>query len=243
MDRIILTKRSLCIFAMLFFIALLISPKTAITQTVTQCPGLFGNYVVLENQNYALCAGAQSVNFDEITYATCSIIKNGNSISEEQSYPFPSVPPSGKNINTVNQGAPTNGYMVSTYSPPAGVTSPNGNLALYTCDGGGSYAQCDGGICFTSTTGKSSPLWGAVSSNQIVCSCPITTTKTSFQVFGPNPCPKKPRDYDAICATNVSKVNNGATIYIGSPSGYPEKLAACLTGTSQNFNTCKRPSR
>src|SRR5271166_4103836 len=160
--------------AALIFLPAALLPGIAVSQIVTECPGLPGKYEVLENQPYALCAGAQSVNFDEITYAKCTKM-HGNSISLQQTYPFPSVHPEG-NINTMNQGAPgAGGYMVSTYSPPANVTSPAGNIAVYSCDGG-TYAQCDGGLCFSSTTGKTSPLWGPVSNDQIVCSCPVKTT-------------------------------------------------------------------
>jgi hypothetical protein len=125
-------------------------PEAAASQIVTTCPGLPGKFVILENQPYALCAGAQSVNFNEITYAKCQKL-HGNSISLPHNFPFPSIRPAG-NINTVNEGAPhRGGYIVSTYSPPAGAIGPQGNLAIYTCEGG-SYAQCDGGLCFNSTT-------------------------------------------------------------------------------------------
>src|SRR5579863_1424215 len=112
-------------------IALLIIllPEAAVAQEVKTCPGLPGKYVILENQPYALCAGAPSVNFNAITYAKCSIL-HGNSLSIPQTFPFPSVRPKG-NISTVNQGAPhSGGYIVSTYSPPAGAISASGNLAV-----------------------------------------------------------------------------------------------------------------
>jgi hypothetical protein len=222
------------------FLPVILSPEIAVSQVVTRCNGLPGKFVVLENQPYALCAGAPSVNFNQITYAKCSVLR-GNSISLPQNFPFPSVKPTG-NINTVNQGAPhSGGYIVSTYSPPVGATNPAGNLAVYTCEGG-SYAQCDGGLCFTSTTGKTSPLWGPVSSSQIICSCPITTSNIAYQVMGPYPCPTTAAGFDSVCGTNVSTINNGATIYIGAPLvGSFEKLAVCLTGQAQTFNKCTRP--
>jgi len=210
----------------------------AVAQTVKSCPGLPGKYMVLERQNYALCAGAKSVNFDGITYATCAKL-SGNSISEQHNYPFPSVNPQG-NINTLNEGAPqAGGYVVSTYSPPAQATFAGGSLAVYTCDGG-SYAQCDGGLCFSSTTGKSSPLWGAVANNEIVCSCPVSTSTVPFEVMGPAPCPRTAAAYDAVCGANVSAVNAGATIYIGAPPSYFENLAACI-GQPVKLNRCARP--
>jgi hypothetical protein len=222
---------------------IILLPEAAASQTVKTCPGLPGKFVILENQPYALCAGAPSVNFNEITYAKCAIL-HGNSISLPHNFPFPSLRPKG-NINTVNQRAPqAGGYIVSTYSPPAGATGPAGDLAVYTCEGG-SYAQCDGGLCFTSTTGKTSPLWGDVTNSQIVCSCPIQTSVITFQVMGPFPCPTTAAEFDSICGTNGAKFNSGATIYIGAPlTGAFEKLAACLNnGQSPTFNNCTRPPR
>ena len=208
------------------------------------CPGLTGKYIVLANQNYALCAGAQSVNYGEIKYAKCAINHDQSSISKVLSYPFPSVPPSPNNIDTINESAPINGYIVSTFSPPPGLTSPSGNLTLYTCKAGGSYAQCDGGLCFTSTTAKQSPeppLWGPVSSSQIVCSCPIATPKTSYQVFGPNQCPTAPEEYDQICAAGVTKINNGAMIYVGAPVGVPEKFGGVFDRKTARIQQMRPP--
>jgi hypothetical protein len=229
------------LFACFFAVSLLPTSVMA-QQTTSACPQMPGRYVKLPNQPYALCAGAQAVNYNEITYAKCTHMY-GTSISSDQSYPFPSDNPSG-NIVTVNQGAPSaGGYVVSTYSPPPGATTSSGDLAIYTCDEGGTFAQCDGGICFTSTVGKSSPLWGEVESGkngQIICSCPVVTTKLPFQVMGPKPCPTDRATYDAVCGANVSKINNGAIIYIGAPPGGFETLAVCLGNTS-SFNKCKRP--
>jgi hypothetical protein len=211
-------------------------PEAAVPQEVKMCPGLPGQYVILKNQPYALCAGAQSVNFNAITYAKCSILF-GNSLSIPQNFP-------NGNISDVNEGAPrSGGYIVSTYSPPAGAIAGAGsNLAVYTCERGNT-AQCDGGICFTSTTGRSSKLWGSVSSNQIICSCPVLSLPIPFEVMGPFPCPSTALEFDQVCGLTGSAINNGATIYIGGPSGGFVKGAACLTGTSPNFNTCTRPER
>ena len=220
-------------------------PEAAVSQETVNCPGLPPNLIILKNQPYALCAGAKSVNFNEITYANCAKL-HGDSISLEQSFPFPSVNPVG-NINTVNQGAPhRGGYIVSTYSAPAGATDPAGDLAVYECERGGSYAQCDGGLCFTSTTGKNPPLWGPVSNSQIVCSCPIRTTALPFSVIGPKPCPTTAAEYDAVCGSSGSQANNGATLFIGDPLGANpdswELLAACL-GQPVKVNTCTRPAQ
>src|SRR5271169_5089207 len=218
-------------------------------------------FTILKNQQYALCAGASSFIFDKITYAKCTIQPSGNSISAPLNYD------DGKNIETVNQEGLNNGsFIASTYSPPIGATissSKGGDVALYTCNTAGSnaqgnsddqgnrsgsYAQCDGGICFTSTTGtatesKTFPGLGDVGENEIVCSCPITTTSDSYQVFGPNPCPNTASDYDAICGVGITANDNGYTpLYIGAPTGIPAQLSVCLTG-SNPLMTCKRPVR
>ena len=232
-------NRSLQAASLLLPIILL--PGAAVSQQVVTCPGLPGHFVILRNQPYALCAGAQAVNFNEITYANCARLR-GNSISLQQNFPSAPGHDDPGDIATVNEGAPSRGgYIVSTYSPPAGSTNPAGDLAVYSCQGG-SYAQCDGGLCFTSTTEKTSPLWGDVSHSQIVCSCPIRTSAIPFEVMGPFPCPTTAAEFDSVCGSNVSAANNGATIFIGAPfrDGY-EKLSECLTGQPQTFNTCTRP--
>jgi hypothetical protein len=206
--------------------------------------------------NYALCAGATSFIFDKITYAKC-LIRSGESISETLAYPHPSTntnPPVG-DITTVNQEGLDNGsFIVSTYSPPGTA------VALYNCNASGSnahrnsdaqgntsgsYAQCDGGICFTSTTGtatesKTFPGLGAVGEGEIVCSCPIATTSEPYQVFGPSDCPKKASEYDKICGVGITSAYNGYTLYIGAPTGIPAQLSKCLKDPTK-LQTCKRP--
>ena len=233
------------ILAAAILLSIILLPEAAVSQQVVTCPGVPGQWVILKNQPYALCAGAAAVNFNEITYANCAKLR-GNSISLP--HPFASAPGNDDNpgdINTLNEGAPNRGgYIVSTYSPPAGAVNPNGDIAVYQCDRGGSYAQCDGGLCFTSTTGRNPPLWGPVSNSQIVCSCPIISSVVPFEVFGPHPCPTTAAEYDAVCASNTSIANNGATIFIGSPGspGTAVSLSECLTGGQVTLNTCTRPA-
>ena len=231
-------------------IPIVLFPGSAVAQEEVTCPPLPGKVIILKNQTYALCALATSFIYNEITYAKCDILQ-GDSISLLQRFPFP--PPPGVtpgNIGTMNQGQPKlGGYIVSTFSPPVGATSPNGNLAVYTCESG-SYSQCDGGLCFTSTSSngqgggqiKSSPLWGNVSNSQIICSCPVQTTSIPFEVMGPKPCPTTAAGYDAVCGANVSRANNGAITYIGTPVGF-EPAAACLVGHPVTFNRCTRPAQ
>jgi hypothetical protein len=188
--------------------------------------------------NYALCAGATSFIFDKVAYANCTI-KTGKSISETLAYPCSD--PDGCNIATVNQeGLDAGTFIVSTYSPPPA------NVALYNCNASvstsGSYAQCDGGICFTNTTKTEFPGLGDVGEGEIVCSCPITTTSDSYQVFGPSSCPKKASEYDKICGTGITSDDNGHTLYIGAPTGIPAKLSECLMDSTP-LTTCKRPAK
>lgn len=220
-------------------------------KNTSACPNLPGDYVILQNQTYALCAGAQSVNFGQITYAKCKIMVNGTSISKAETYPYPSSGnfpnqstmggTSSGNISTVNQSGGNPSYIVSTYSHPSGTK-------IYTCQGG-SYAQCDGGLCFRNTTGTSNnPLWGTVNSNEIICSCPVATGTTPYQVFGPASCPATAAEYDAVCGANVSNANNGAVIYIGAIINGPDLLDACLAtyaggGTFSPLPKCDRPAR
>jgi hypothetical protein len=212
----------------------------------------FGPTIILQNQNYALCAGAVSFVFDNVAYAKCQI-KNGNSISLTLSYPpvtFPGQPSviidAAGNIQTVNaEGNKQGAFMASTYSPPIEATSPPpvGTEAIYTCTAGsaGSYAQCDGGICFKNTAGKSFPGLGTVSSSEIVCSCPVETPGQSamsgYQVIGPYPC--LPRtNYNLLCN---APARNGSTLYIGAPIGVYKALALALNNSPANFNECHPP--
>ena len=235
---------------------IMLLPGAAVAQEELTCPLIpHVHFIELKNQPYALCALATSFVYNEITYAKCDILQ-GNSISLPQRFPFP--PPPGVtpgNISTMNQGQPRlGGYIVSTYSPPAGATDPAGNLAIYTCEGG-TYSQCDGGLCFTSTSANgagggggnasSSPLWGQVSNKQIICSCPIISTQLTFQVMGPKPCPTTAAAYDAVCGAHVGKHNNAGVTFIGSPIvGGFQNLGACLLGQTQplTMNECARPA-
>jgi len=87
--------------------------------------------------------------------------------------------------------------MVSTFSLPESVVAPNGDKALYDCPAStstGAYAQCDGGLCFTSTKGQSFPGFAEpLNEGQVICSCPTVvanpaTALTGYQIAGPYPC-------------------------------------------------------
>ena len=214
-------------------IALSILTQTAWSETSFDSNG----FTPLPNQDYALCAGAVTFNFDGITYAKCRK-NNGNSLALTHAYP-------GGNAQTVNAigTAQNNGsFFLSTYSPP-----DPAKYALYACKKLGAYAQCNGGICFTDTSGKNFPAIGPVGQNEIICSCPITTS-TSYHVTGPMPCAATAKEYDQICGSGSSKIKtaDGVSLMIGA-GGPPASTLAMnayydhLFGTKSPETVCKRP--
>jgi hypothetical protein len=148
-----------------------------------------------------------------------------------------------QDICSINAAGAENRYMASTFSSSLSVEPPNGDKAVYDCPGrtsNGAYAQCDGGICFTSTEGKSFPgLDGPLKQNEIICSCPITQPKppkpVSFQIAGPFPCQKSFFQY---CKSATANTKTGSTIYVGAPSGTADLLSKLLYGKVPNFNHC-----
>ncbi len=197
-------------------------------------------------QTYALCAEASCFVYDKVAYCTCDIL-NGTSISLQLSY---SSPAGEQNVCDVNQQGVGNGYMVSTFSPPVDVQA-GGDAAVYTCPGpanAGSgvsapvaYAQCDGGICFMSSSGHSFPGSAApLQADEIICSCPIATgtpgssNMLGYQVSGPYH-PNAPQgarcDASACAACSVSNPTaNGTTLQVGSPTGTGALLSVGLNG-------------
>lgn len=192
-------------------------------------------YAICSNQTYALCASASAFVYQDVSYAKC-VIKNGNSISA----PPLTYQAGGKtqNICDMNAQGVSNGYMMSTFSLPTEVKK-GGSKALYTCPGGSTaaYAQCDGGTCFKSTTGKYFPGVGMVGIDEIICSCPMTTPTTSsapfgYQFIGPYPCQKQ-----AFSACSQT-VGNGTIVPVGSPPGAGRVLTEALYGQQYPLNEC-----
>jgi hypothetical protein len=205
-------------------------------------------FVVCEDQKYALCAEASCFVYDGVAYCECDELK-GDSISLQLSF---SSPIGERNVCSVNQQGKTNGYMVSTFSFPSNVEK-GGRAAVYTCPGidnagsGGvaapvAYGQCDGGICFKSTTGQRFPGFDRrLQHDEIICSCPISTGATpassnalGYQVFGPYH-PKaavgKRCDASACAACSVpNPTANGSTIPVGAPTGAAAFLTLRLDG-------------
>lgn len=169
-----------------------------------------------QNQVYALCAQAECTVFDGVTYCKCRV-RHGTSISLTQRY-------KGEDVCDIMAEGKGNGYIVSTYSPPPELLAPNGDLAVYQCPQAttnGSYAQCDGGLCYRSTQGKTFfGFEGQLEKDQIICSCPIVTadpetSKVGYEILGPYPCKESWFKY---CKKAVSNTNNGSTMYVGAPS-------------------------
>ena len=136
--------------------------------------------------------------------------------------------------------------MVSTYSLPNSIVSPNGDHAIYTCPAGffetGAYAQCDGGLCFTSTEETTFPGFDKpVPKGQIICSCPITVASLpvlggeGYQILGPYPCQQSFFQY---CKLSTANKNTGSTIYVGAPIGTASDLAKQLNGSVPALNEC-----
>src|SRR5215471_14220362 len=114
-------------------------------------------FVVCQDQQYALCAAASCFVYNGVAYCKCDILHK-NSISLQLSF----ASRTGEhNVCDVNQQSKRNGYMVSTFSLPSAVLA-GGREAVYTCPGPANqghgvvapvaYGQCDGGLCFKSTT-------------------------------------------------------------------------------------------
>jgi len=144
---------------------------------------------------WCICAEASSFVFNNLAYAECQI-EHGNSVSAPHSTTL-LLNPLGQpqqNICTLNAQGAGNGFMASTFSLPTDALK-GGTGAVYTCPAGstGAYAQCEGGICFKSTSGKSFPGLPLLKQNEIICSCPITKAINNsdpfgYQIFGPYPC-------------------------------------------------------
>lgn len=201
--------------------------------TLTQ-PQLFK---ICKSQTYALCAVASCTVFNGVSYCACDV-KYGDSIS------LPFNFDDGEDICSVNALGFHNGYMASTFSLAWSVVAPNGNQALYNCPAAtstGAYAQCDGGLCFTSTEGQSFPGFDRpLQSGQLICSCPITVAnpqkaKIGYQIAGPYPCQKS---FFQNCSSTTANTNTGATIHVGAPTGTARLLTLQLYGQSPPLNEC-----
>jgi hypothetical protein len=196
------------------------------------------SFKVCKDQTYALCAAARCNVFDGVAYCQCDV-KHGDSIS------LPFRMGEGEDGCSINAAGSANKYMVSTYSLPESIASPQGGGAVYTCQGedGGAYAQCDGGLCFRSTEKTTFPGFDKpVPKGQIICSCPITKSTAanaqSYQILGPYPCDKS---FFKYCKGGTANGKTGSTIYVGAPAGTAAALAVQLNGKVPPLNECSPP--
>jgi hypothetical protein len=213
-------------------------------------------FVICENQQYALCAEASCFVYNGVAYCKCDILK-GDSISLQLSF---SSPIGERNVCDVNRQGRVNGYLVSTFSLPENAKK-GGSGAVYTCPGSANagsgvsapvaYGQCDGGICFKSTRRQRFPGFaGRLRKDEIICSCPISTTATpdssnsfGYQIFGPYH-PEAPIgsrcDPSACSACSVpNPTANGTSIPVGAPTGGGKFLTLKLDGPPvPDINEC-----
>ena len=195
------------------------------------------SFKVCRNQTYALCASARCNVFDGVAYCQCDV-KRGDSIS------LPFSMGKGEDICSINAAGAGNKYMISTYSLPDSIASPQGGGAIYTCrsDDSGAYAQCNGGICFRSTEETTFPGFDKpVPKGQIICSCPITQAKSGtdaqdYQILGPYPCDKS---FFRYCKGAFANSKTGSTIYAGAALGAAQALAIQLNGKVPPVNECR----
>jgi hypothetical protein len=194
---------------------------------------------ICRDQTYGLCATAKCFVYNKVSYCNCNV-ESGDSISLTHEYDH-------SDICHVNARGPNGGYMVSTYSLPPSIVAPSGNQALYTCPGKtstGAYAQCDGGICFKSTSGGIFPGFPVrLGEDQIICSCPITvaqpaTAAGGYQMIGPYPCQAS---FFQNCDSATANTNDGSTIYSGAMTGGIRLFTLLLYGSVPPFNTCVSP--
>jgi hypothetical protein len=198
-------------------------------------------FKICRDQTYALCAVASCFVFNQVAYCKCDV-EHGDSIS----LPFAF---DGQDVCDVNAEGRANGFMVSTFSLPDSVLE-GGDAALYTCRAGtsdGAYAQCDGGLCFTSTEASPSfPGFDApLADDQIICSCPITIANPNqatfgYQIAGPFPCDDS---FFENCQSTESNSRTGSTIPVGATTGVPRILTRLLNGPpGPNINVCPSPN-
>ncbi len=216
-----------------------------------QCPKVPG-----APDKFALCATSTCVTLDQVAYCKCNVLHQ-----DSISLPFPyQEDGTRKDICDLLLAGIDNGFTVSTYATPRqletdydpsqeGLGPP---LAIYTCAGGsdasGLSAQCDGGVCFTSTQGRSFPGFGTLQEDQIICSCPIVPSPPiGFQISGPWSCEPGDRNlegrccdqgyHDAFCGVD-SATRTGTSIAVGAATGFAAILSKELDGEVPSVNRC-----
>jgi hypothetical protein len=264
-----MNKTKIMLTFLFITLALLAGSSFALAIKPDACLGK-GPFLILENQRYALCATASCFTYNQVLYCGCDILR-GDSISSPLEF-------DSQNICSVNEQGKKNGFMVSTFNVPENTVFPGGKKALYTCPGEanagrrggvaiGSYGQCDGGICFTSTIGKTFPGFDKRLIKEIICACPISTScdptsrgRDGYQISGRYD-PRaanfggvggcRPEDCNMCSAGEIdpargqcvgnplARIKEGTIIPVGAPSGTPIALACVLLdGNVPETNSC-----
>ncbi|MEO1883413.1 MAG: hypothetical protein ABGX71_07550 [Methyloprofundus sp.] len=203
-------------------------------------------------QEYALCAAAQCFTIDNVAYCKCEQ-KLGKSISLPFFYTKNTPPAPGPIAGDVCDLMKVSGkgdFLVSTFSSPEQLKKDYegpGALAIYTCPGAGNLsAQCDGGLCFKGTAGTSWPFLGAVSEDEVVCSCPIAASaQIGFQFIGPADCDRE--FFDQYCgvqgdSSGGDSVSTGTRLAIGAVTGSGTILTKLLDGHVPPISRCFFPA-
>lgn len=227
---------------------------SSIAQAVVICPTAGA-----PSNEFALCATALCWTLDGVSYCKCDLKNHQESIS----LPFTFIEGSTlRNVCDLLTQGTTNGFTISTYAtPPQALQGYNQETeregpprALYTCDKSGykkrpAYsAQCDGGVCFKSTTNSVFPGLGYIGPDEIVCSCPPSANKKPFQIAGPwncrpdeantnNQCCDKDF-YNFYCGVRSIK-RTGTAMAVGSAVGSSVALSTLLDGVPPIVNACK----
>ena len=210
-----------------------------------------------DDATFALCATATCWMLDGVAYCKCEILEE-ESISLTFRYREKGEK---KDVCDLLQAGLDNGFTVSTYATPR-QTEANYDrateklgppLALYNCPGqkrgtSGFSAQCDGGLCFKSTSGQDFPGLGKIKNDEIVCSCPTAASPPiGFQITGPWNCAPGDRNVDGRCCDeayrnklcNVNSVTKtGTEIAVGAPTGVATFLSKLLDGKAPKINRC-----
>ena len=230
----LITTIAACLYLSLFNISAVLADSTTQPSAFKICPESDHT-----QQAYALCATAQCFTIDNVTYCKCDK-KVGKSISLPFNYRENG---SSKDVCDIMQESGQGNFLVSTFSPPPELyQSYQGQnpLAIYTCTGANNLsAQCDGGLCFKGTSGTQWPFLGAISEDEIVCSCPpATAAKAGFQFIGPADCDSV--FFNQYCGITDSK-KTGTALAVGSVTGSGTILTKLLTGSVEPFNKCVFP--
>ena len=164
---------------------------------------------------------------------------------------------------TCSWTVPATALPVSTYATPRQLEKDyrpkeerlGPPLALYTCpvsDATEGYsAQCDGGLCFTSTQGQEFPGFGQLEEDEIICSCPIVAnSRNGFQMAGPWNCNPGNRNKNGRCCDESfqnefcgvsSKAPTGTSMVVGASTGFAAILSTELDGQLPSINQCFFP--